>query len=1047
MNQTYPLRLLDNAWQQTLKGQGQCLLFADADGRRFSSLVDAFMADLPAECIRYQLTADSQLNGYYPLVDIIQDGYGRLGITDCCSWLREQGVYGPNLTTWQQILDDHFIQRQPLQLKDHVIQKAIAFQDDIICLLIALAQTRPIVVALSHFHFASISLQRLVRTVQQQLSGRVLLLTSTDTDLMASHELDWQSTQHGADDDIDPPHWLIDLSPDLIDDASPWPEPESLSAQSIPKLIQDALRNHALQCHTETHLLCDRIGLMLDERQILLLSEHRSTLRLIEAEALYYKDQHNGAITLLTELLEEARHDHLYDQMFDAYVRLGWCALTKHRLSTARQMATHAQTALEQITIKDAPWLLREREWLLLQVMISSMFHERPPANMLHRLEALLPMLDQDDYGYALRTAQIAWESSMTDRERYFLRRAILTGLSQARAERNDIATVKLTEAMALLQTKAHRLQRAHRLLELALDRCQRMASPRHEAPIYNGLGIIQMRLGRISEARDTFLYTLHKLQTVAHYNEIAVTLHNLSWAYLISGNVQESLRLLSTAIRLCRIRGFVTIPFYTLDDLLLQQALYRFYLGHSVLAQHTLQDFSKQPEQQSVRGKILLTCLKLHFARAEADYKRITTLVSELRTSLETHQDLPDTLLNLAWYAAGSDSLPSHLTPAYRIQWMHTQAPETEPMPASNVDLMSVLRAADLESELEHIQQRVRDTRLLSHLSAQTNAATDTLALVETLCQQLKAHLDCDYVAIELTQQPFMNATLITRGLPDLVVERLHQALSLQRLTRGRLLVRMRNLDIEGLDSGYVCIFRIALPHHDFGDMILMTRNPSGFEESVLRTASMLAGQLAAAIQRLIHEKELHHLSSTDMLTGLMNRQALYPRLEEELARGRRNADYRFSLAFLDLDNFKYLNDNYGHILGDQVLRGFAQLLKEHTRTEDLAARLGGDEFVILFPNERGQAVQQLAQRILEDFATPARCQAFLRRFTGQEFTWPEGQQLGCSVGIIEVTGEQAPRLVDQLLNLADHAMYEAKSRGKNQAVISDLPSTPNRH
>jgi diguanylate cyclase (GGDEF)-like protein len=635
----------------------------------------------------------------------------------------------------------------------------------------------------------------------------------------------------------------------------------------------------------------------------------------------------------------------------------------------------------------------------------------------------------------------------MTDRERHFLRRAILAGLGQAREQRNDIATVKLTEAMALLQTKVHRFDRAHRLLELALDRCRKMASARHQASLYNALGLIQLRMGRINEARDTFLYTLHSLQTVAHYNEIAVTLHNLSSAYLIGANIQESLRLLSTAIRLCRIRGFVTIPFHTLDDLLLQQALYRFYLGHSVLAQHTLQDVEHRPLHVSIRGSILLLCLKLHFARAEADYDNVTGLRAELNTLLRHEQDLPDTLLNLAFYAAGGDGLDTELKPAIGIDWMHPEAPQSTPMPASNIDVMSVLRAADLESELEQIQQRVRDTRLLSHLSAQTNAATDACKLVETLCRQLKAHLDCDYVAIELTRQPFMDATLITRGLPDPEAERLHQALSLQRLTHGRLLIRMNTLDIKGLETGYVCILRIALPHHDFGDMVLMTRNPSGFEESVLRTASMLAGQLASAIQRLIHEKELHHLSSTDMLTGLMNRQALYPRLEEELARGRRNDDYHFSLAFMDLDNFKYLNDNYGHHLGDQVLKGFAQLLREHTRTEDLSARLGGDEFVILFPNEHSGAVQQLAERILEDFATPARCQAFLRRFTGQEFNWPEGQQLGCSVGIIEVQGEQAPRLVDQLLNLADHAMYEAKSLGKNRAVVTELPATPQRH
>lgn len=1047
MNQTYPLRLLHTAWQQTLTGQGQCLLFADATGRRFSSLVDAFMADWPADCIRYHLTADSQLNGYYPLLDIIQHAYDRLGIDDCTLWLGQQGVYGPNQSTWQQLLDDHFIQPHPLQLKDHVIQKTVAFQDDILRLLGALAQTRPIVIALADFHFASDSLKRLVSSTQRALPGRVMLLASTDAHLITTGETELPGTPYSAGDANDLRNWLIDLPAQRDNNPSHWPQPEPLSTLSIPQLIQGALSNHALHCYAETGRLCDRIGLMLDERQILLLPEHRSLLRLIEAEAQYYQDQHNRAITLLTELLEEARQDQRCDQIFDAYLRLGWCALTKHRLATARQMAIHAGTALEQMATRDAAWLLREREWLLLQVMISSLLQERPPASLLHRLEALLPMLERDDFGYALRAAQITWEGSMTDRERHFLRRAMLTGLSQARAQRNDIATIKLTEAMALLQARAQRFNRAHRLLELALHRCRQLSSPRQEASLCNGLGIIQMRLGRIEQARNTLVCGLHRLQTTSHYNDIAVTLHNLCWVYLISGNLQESLRLLGTAIRLCQIRGFVTLARCTLDDLRLQQALIRFYLGHSVRARHTLQAFLQRPGPPTDRAGMLLTCLQLHFARAEADDAAITSLRAKLQASLEAQPQLPDTLRNLAWYAASPGWLPPRLKPARPIAWMQSQSAATLPLPDSHLDVLSVLRAADLDSELEQIQQRVRDTRLLSHLSAQTNAATDTLALAETLCQQLKAHLDCDYVAIELTRQPFMDATLITRGLPDPEAERLHQALSLQRLTRGRLLIRMHTLNLEGLDTGYACIFRVALPHHDFGDLILMTLNPSGFEDSVLRTASMLAGQLAAAIQRLAHERELHHLSSTDMLTGLMNRQALYPRLEEELSRSRRNVLYRFSLAFLDLDNFKYLNDTYGHILGDQVLRGFSRLLQEHTRTEDLAARLGGDEFVILFPNEQGHAVQQLTRRILEAFSTPDGCRAFLRRATGQEPDWPEGQQLGCSVGIIEVTGDQAPESVDQLLSLADHAMYAAKSRGKNQAVIANPAPSGNRH
>jgi hypothetical protein len=84
------------------------------------------------------------------------------------------------------------------------------------------------------------------------------------------------------------------------------------------------------------------------------------------------------------------------------------------------------------------------------------------------------------------------------------------------------------------------------------------------------------------------------------------------------------------------------------------------------------------------------------------------------------------------------------------------------------------------------------------------------------------------------------MDATLIARGLPELEAERLHQALSLHRLTHGRLLIRMNTLDIEGLNTGYVCIFRIALPHHDFGDMVRTAVSPAAEDEADLDRVEM---------------------------------------------------------------------------------------------------------------------------------------------------------------------------------------------------------------
>lgn len=1037
MNQTYPLRLLQNAWQQTLGGSGQILLFADAGGKRLGTLVKEFDTQVDARRFHYRLGPDASALGYYPLVDVLQWLYDQSDVTDCAQWLADIGAYPPNRPTWRQLLDDHYFQRPALRLKDYVVQHMHSLEDDLVRMLADLTRTRPVLVAIANFHFASPSLFRLLNRTRQSLPARLLILTASDPDLLPGHGHDFQGLQPTPADELEEPPWLIDLPPNQAAIDLDWPETRKNESLGIPQLIQLALENHAQLCHQETLSLCDQINLILDERQIVPVADHRYELMIIEAEALFYSERFNAAITSLNELLELAREDRNHNRLFDAYLRLAWCSLHKHRLDNAEQMSTHARTALENIEEKDARWLLREREWLLLQALIHGQQHRRLPIAHQHRLEALLPLENNDDYVYAFRFAQVNWESSLDEREKHFLRKALLGGLRLARRGDNQVATIKLLQGMSVLQANERRHQRALTCLRLA----QRIAIPLHspelEVPLLNAVGYIRVQRGELEEARGTFHQALLSLQMTANYNQIVVTLNHLAWTYFVGGNLSECQRLLNAAVRLCRIRGFHVLPYHTLDDLLLHQALCRFYLGHSVLAQQTLLEMNHRAPELSNRGRILYACLKLHFARSEADYTVIDQLQNELRELLDQAPDLPVQMASMAAYAAGPGRLePPPDTPG--IDWMARAQTNPEVLPALAVDVLSLLRSAELEGELEHLQQRVRDTRLLSHLSAQANAATDAAELIETVCRQLSAHLDCDYTAIDLGEQPFMSPIFEYRGLSRSMAVKLRDQLALQKLTRGRLLVSVRSLDLPGLDSGYVSVNRISLPHHDFGDLVLMTRSNKGFEESVLRTSSMLAGQLAAAIQRLTHERELQHLSSTDMLTGLINRQALYPRLEEELARVRRHDTYAFCLAFLDLDNFKYLNDHFGHNLGDQVLRGFARVLRDHTRTEDIAARLGGDEFVILFPGQSGREVQKLSQRLLEQFATPEQCNTFLHQHTGQWLQISPENCLGCSVGIVELNSKRIPKSVDHLLNLADHAMYEAKSQGKNRAIVS---------
>lgn len=160
--------------------------------------------------------------------------------------------------------------------------------------------------------------------------------------------------------------------------------------------------------------------------------------------------------------------------------------------------------------------------------------------------------------------------------------------------------------------------------------------------------------------------------------------------------------------------------------------------------------------------------------------------------------------------------------------------------------------------------------------------------------------------------------------------------------------------------------------------------------------------------------------LSRTDFLTGVWNARVFYDLVSTEAARSQRYG-HSLALAYLDLDNFKTVNDRFGHQVGDDLLRVVATTAQRSIRRPDMIARLGGDEFAILLPETD----------IVSARAILTRLQATLVR-TMEDHNWP----VTFSIGAVSSTGS-AP-LVDDLIRRADDLMYRAKRRGKNRLVCA---------
>jgi diguanylate cyclase (GGDEF)-like protein len=172
--------------------------------------------------------------------------------------------------------------------------------------------------------------------------------------------------------------------------------------------------------------------------------------------------------------------------------------------------------------------------------------------------------------------------------------------------------------------------------------------------------------------------------------------------------------------------------------------------------------------------------------------------------------------------------------------------------------------------------------------------------------------------------------------------------------------------------------------------------------------------------LRRRQAEERAQQLAITDPLTGLQNRRHFFAMLENEILRARRYQT-GFAVILLDIDYFKQVNDHYGHLVGDQVLRGLAERVRANFRAVDTLARYGGEEFIFLLPESDLENAVRAAERLRLDL---------------------EKKPLETATGIVGITvssgvtlfNPQTDSTPDSILERADKALYQSKDQGRNR-------------
>ena len=286
-------------------------------------------------------------------------------------------------------------------------------------------------------------------------------------------------------------------------------------------------------------------------------------------------------------------------------------------------------------------------------------------------------------------------------------------------------------------------------------------------------------------------------------------------------------------------------------------------------------------------------------------------------------------------------------------------------------------------------------------------------VAMFMSIMRHRLLNLRSDYVYRSL----FLNAS---EGI--LIVNRTGRIVSINRV--GREILQDEHLDAGDLVSGYIPGYRFDADYNRFEAKVQhggqkrflsLTQYPIDERERDTTKLLILTDVTQAHMLQELEKVQLLEKSNFDQLTGLYNKQYLREKFKAHTEHAGVTA-----LIFIDVDDFKSINDTYGHLVGDEVLRELAACIKGNVRATNAAIRFGGDEFVILLEHTQAEDAFLVAERI--------RTCANALEFSGAETVF----HITLSIGLIDGS---AP--LDELLEKADRAMYISKKKGKNKTTV----------
>lgn len=351
-------------------------------------------------------------------------------------------------------------------------------------------------------------------------------------------------------------------------------------------------------------------------------------------------------------------------------------------------------------------------------------------------------------------------------------------------------------------------------------------------------------------------------------------------------------------------------------------------------------------------------------------------------------------------------------------------------------IDLLTLFAtqvSLGLENARLYSSERRRSQQLetINAIARQTTAVVKMEELMEKFCRLILERFAVDHVAVVLVVDGRLQLKAhqgkLTACVPEGATLDVGAGLTSQALAAGKAVVQN---DVTQ-DPKYIPWFpetrsEISVPLIFFGEklgaLVMESAKSNAFVGDELPSLEAVADICAGAIYNARHFERTQQLAYLDGLTGIFNRRFFEMRIAEEMERAHRY-NTQVSVVMLDIDHFKRLNDEFGHLLGDEVLRQVSNIFAQNVRKGDVLCRYGGEEFSLLLPQTTGANAFEVAEKLrraIENYP-----------FTGVP------RRVSVSAGVADSPSFGTTR--DELVAAADTALYQAKQAGRNKVLSAE--------